>query len=184
MEFFQCLWVLLRQEHKSQKKETATYPWIIFITLTVSLFKDHQMHSDGVGSNIHLASPIGRQECFLSLPSFLLLLISKSVTHPLKHRKTQNLFNGRMQRKRKHLIIDLLWAARQITWAHIEDQERRNGREEKEQGLIRLWSVSDLLLIWIGWCCHGDGALSPPPLRWAEQVLSEPTKARVWLVKQ
>lgn len=55
---------------KIRKKETATYPWIIFITLTVSLFKDHQMHSDGVGSNNHLLSPIGRRECFLSLLSF------------------------------------------------------------------------------------------------------------------
>lgn len=118
--------------------------------------------------------------------SFPVFLISKSLTHPGKHRHALNLSNCRKQKKRNHWIIDLLLAARKIMSSHqvAGVEKERNGREGKEQGLIRLWSVTDLLLIWIGCCCHGDGSLSQTPLRWVVQVWSEPTKARAWLVKQ
>lgn len=45
-------------DRKVRRRDDATYPWNIFITLTVALFKNHQMHSDRVRSNICLSSPI------------------------------------------------------------------------------------------------------------------------------
>lgn len=69
----------------------------------ISLFKDHHMHSDGLGSNIHVSSPIRRRECFLSLLSFCFFFYSPSQTQ----KQIYPIYPG-CGETRKHLIIDPL----------------------------------------------------------------------------
>lgn len=69
----------------------------------ISLLKDHHMHSDGLGSNIHVSSPISGRGCFLSLLSFCFFFYSPSQ----RQKQIHPIYPGRRE-TRKHLIIDPL----------------------------------------------------------------------------